>query len=69
VERQAQDRIHRLGQHKPVTVVRFIVAGSVEERVLALQEKKQAIFDATVGADASRLAGLTAEDMRFLFSG
>ena len=69
MERQAQDRIHRLGQHTPVTVVRVIVAGSVEERVLALQEKKQARFDATVGADASRLAGLTAEDMRFLFSG
>ncbi len=37
VEQQAQDRIHRLGQFKPIHVTRFVIAGSIEERILKLQ--------------------------------
>ncbi len=37
VEAQAQDRIHRLGQFKPIAVTRFIIAGTIEERILKLQ--------------------------------
>lgn len=37
VEQQAQDRIHRLGQFKPIAVHRFIIAGTIEERILKLQ--------------------------------
>ena len=37
VEQQAQDRIHRLGQYKPIHVTRFIIAGTIEERILKLQ--------------------------------
>jgi DNA repair protein RAD16 len=51
VEQQAQDRIHRLGQFKPITVTRFVIAGTVEERILKLQEKKNLIFEGTVGGD------------------
>jgi DNA repair protein RAD16 len=43
VEQQAQDRIHRLGQFKPMRVTRFVVGGTIEERILKLQEKKQAV--------------------------
>lgn len=42
VEAQAQDRIHRLGQYKPITVVRFVIAGTIEERILKLQVRGQA---------------------------
>jgi len=48
-EEQAVDRAHRIGQHRPVRVVRLSIAGTVEERILALQEKKRQIAAATLG--------------------
>ena len=39
VEAQAIDRIHRIGQVKPVKVHRIVIAETVEDRILALQEK------------------------------
>jgi DNA repair protein RAD16 len=68
VEQQAQDRVHRLGQHRPMRCVKFAIAGTIEERVIKLQEKKQLVFEATVGRDGEALARLTEDDMRFLFS-
>lgn len=67
MEQQAQDRIHRLGQYKPVKVTRFIIRGSVEERMLKLQEKKLLIFEGTVGRNAKALGSLTVADLNFLF--
>jgi DNA repair protein RAD16 len=67
-EDQAIDRIHRIGQHKPIRAVRFIIEDSIEERILKLQEKKKLVFNSTVGADAGSLAKLTVDDLRFLFS-
>jgi SNF2 family DNA or RNA helicase len=40
VENQATDRAHRLGQDKQVFVYKLIAAGSIEEKILALQEQK-----------------------------
>ena len=37
VMRQAYSRVHRIGQHHPVTVTRLIVRGTVEEKILELQ--------------------------------
>jgi hypothetical protein len=34
-----QDRIHRLGQYKPISVTRFVIAGTIEERILKLQAR------------------------------
>jgi DNA repair protein RAD16 len=67
-EMQAIDRTHRLGQHRPIRAVRFIAEGTVEERVLQLQEKKRLVFDGTVGRDASSLKMLTVDDMKSLFT-
>ncbi|KAL7750815.1 hypothetical protein RI367_003772 [Sorochytrium milnesiophthora] len=41
IERQAIDRIYRIGQTRPVAVIRFAVEGTVEERVLELQDRKR----------------------------
>ncbi|XP_056857617.1 DNA repair protein RAD16-like, partial [Raphanus sativus] len=68
VERQAQDRIHRIGQYKPIRVVRFIIENTVEEKILKLQNKKELVFEGTVGGSQEAIGKLTAEDMRFLFT-
>jgi DNA repair protein RAD16 len=62
------DRLHRLGQFRSVRVTRYIISGTVEERMLRLQEKKLAIFEATVGKDDAALGRLTEDDLKFLFS-
>ncbi|WP_322973022.1 MULTISPECIES: DEAD/DEAH box helicase [Gordonia] len=63
-EAQAVDRAHRLGQQRPVTVYRMVSADTIEERVVALQERKRALFDAVV--DDGELFGTTisANDIR-----
>ena len=41
VEAQAIDRVHRMGQEAEVKVVRFVVEGSIEGRMLKIQERKK----------------------------
>ena len=52
VEAQASARAHRIGQTRPVTVYRLVAAGSIEERLLALQARKAALADAVLGRRA-----------------
>lgn len=66
-EMQAIQRAHRIGQTRPVQGVRFICKDTIEERILQLQEKKQLVFDGTVGASNQAMHKLTQEDLRFLF--
>jgi len=51
VERQAMDRTHRIGQDKPVFVHRLVAAGTVEEKILDMQARKQALADALFDED------------------
>lgn len=67
VEQQAMDRVHRLGQYRPMHCVRFVLGGTIEERILKLQEKKQLMFEMTVGRDPGAAMRLTVDDLRFLF--
>jgi len=52
---QATDRAYRIGQTRPVFVYSLIVAGSVEERMLALQQKKRNLADAIIGQQGQGL--------------
>lgn len=64
VERQAMDRVHRIGQDKPVFVHRLVAAGTVEEKILALQARKQALADALLADNADEgTAGLIDEEI------
>ncbi|KAJ3349752.1 hypothetical protein HDU91_006340, partial [Kappamyces sp. JEL0680] len=67
VEDQAMDRIHRLGQYRPIKITRMIIENSIESRIIELQQKKKALFDSTIGQDISSLSRLSEEDFRFLF--
>ncbi len=48
VERQAEDRTHRLGQIYPVTVVKYTCLGTIEERIDRILSEKQQLFDETI---------------------
>ncbi|KAG5606815.1 hypothetical protein H5410_028307 [Solanum commersonii] len=67
VERQAQDKIHRIRQYKPIRIVRFVIKNTIEERILELQEKKKLLFEGTVGGASEALEILTEADLKFLF--
>jgi len=56
VERQAMDRTHRIGQDKPVFIHRLVAAGTVEEKILDMQARKQALADALFDDDGSATA-------------
>jgi len=68
VERQAEDRTHRLGQTVPVTVYKYVCEGTIEERIDEILRRKQALFDELVD-DVSIDLGrhLTSEELFGLF--
>ncbi|QIF02785.1 DEAD/DEAH box helicase [Roseimicrobium sp. ORNL1] len=63
VEAQAIDRAHRIGQGRPVTAYRLVCRGTVEEKILALQQKKRAVMDMALEDDAAIFAGVTDEEL------
>ncbi|KAJ2437638.1 DNA repair protein rad16 [Coemansia sp. RSA 2440] len=62
------DRIHRMGQYRPIKVTRIIIDNSIESRIVALQVKKQLLVSSTIGRDKKSLDRLSEQDMGFLFS-
>jgi superfamily II DNA or RNA helicase len=67
VEAQAADRAHRIGQTRPVLVYRLVSQGTVEEKILLLQDKKRALFEAALG-DGGAASSLTRDDLLELFA-
>jgi superfamily II DNA or RNA helicase len=66
VEAQATDRTHRIGQTKVVTSYRLICSGTVEEKVMALQEEKRALLAGVFEASDAAAAKLSLADLRAL---
>lgn len=66
-EAQAIDRVHRIGQTKPVTVYRLVAADTVEGKVIDLQAGKRALAAAALDDDELFTSALTADDFRRLF--
>lgn len=67
VENQATDRAHRLGQDKPVFVYKLITAGSVEEKIVAMQQSKAALADAILSEEAAGAVKFSTDDLEALF--
>ncbi|KAL9271274.1 ATP-dependent helicase rhp16-like protein [Drosera capensis] len=71
VERQAINWIHRIGQHKPIRIVKFIIENTVEERLLVLQEKKDQAPPPVLALrryrDDTESDTLSVDDLKFLF--
>ncbi|MCD8501868.1 MAG: SWF/SNF helicase family protein [Bacillaceae bacterium] len=68
VEQQAADRAHRFGQKNVVQVVKLVTKGTIEEKILALQEKKKALFDQIIQSGEASLTSLSEEDIREILS-
>ncbi|KAI3817046.1 hypothetical protein L1987_10833 [Smallanthus sonchifolius] len=66
-EDQAIDRVHRIGQTRPVTVYRLTVKDTVEDIILARQDEKWKMVASALGQTSG--ARLTAEDLKYLFMG
>ena len=70
-ENQATDRTHRIGQTKNVSVIKLVCKGTIEEKILELQEKKKLLSDTIIDSefdDSTYLKSLTEEDIRNLLS-
>ena len=67
VEDQASDRAHRIGQKKVVTVYRLVAAGTIEEKILQLKEKKKVLVSSVLSEDAGGAKKLTGDDLADLF--
>ncbi|MCD7955105.1 MAG: SNF2 family helicase [Lachnospiraceae bacterium] len=63
VQNQATDRAHRIGQEKIVTVYRLIAKGTIEEKILKLQENKQNLADQIISGEMSSLSNMTQEEL------
>ena len=65
-ENQAVDRAHRIGQTRAVNVYRMVSADTIEEKVVALQQRKRDLFASVVDTGEFRSATITATDIRRL---
>ncbi|MFA4943834.1 MAG: DEAD/DEAH box helicase [Lentisphaeria bacterium] len=68
VEDQATDRTHRIGQQRPVTVIKLLVRNTVEEKIQSLQQRKRLLFQQLLGQAPARPGELTPADLEFLLA-
>ena len=52
MENQASDRAHRIGQKKSVQVIKLITEGTIEEKIIKIQENKRALSENILGKDS-----------------
>ncbi|CAM3678273.1 SNF2 helicase associated domain-containing protein [Marinicrinis lubricantis] len=68
VEQQAMDRAHRIGQNRVVQVIRLVSRGTLEEKMMELQNKKKNLIQEVIQPSDESHTGLTEEHIRELLS-
>ena len=68
VEQQAIDRTHRIGQQSHVFAYRMICKDTVEEKILAIQQKKKMLSDELITAEDGFVKQITEAELQYLFS-
>lgn len=68
VEEQAMDRVHRIGQLKTVYVYRLLIKGTVEDRIMELQERKKQVVEGALSEKGfKKISSLGRRELRYLF--
>lgn len=68
VQQQAIDRTHRIGQTQTVFAYSMVCKGTIEEKIMQLQQRKKKLADELISEEESFVKGLTENDIEFLFS-
>jgi SNF2 family DNA or RNA helicase len=66
-EQQAIDRTHRIGQQQKVFAYKMICRDTVEEKILALQQKKQSLVKDIISEETGFIKSLSEDDVKYLF--
>ena len=67
VEDQATDRAYRIGQKNVVQVFKLAAKGTIEEKILTLQERKRELVDSLIQPGESFIGKMTEAEIRGLF--
>ena len=67
VERQATDRAYRMGQTRTVNVYKLMTEGTIEEKIIKMQEEKSEMFHALDFTDTAFMKTMSWEDLKILF--
>jgi len=68
VEKQAADRIFRIGQTRNVQIHKFVTAGTLEESIQEMLNRKQHLAESIIGSDEGWLAALSEDELVELIS-
>ncbi len=66
-QNQATDRAYRMGQHNSVQVYKLVADGTIEEKILHLQEHKNQLADSVITENSALFGGIKEDQLRELF--